>query len=607
MHILLFAAGLALAASGAAAGTTASHGISLLGEVKNPPEFTHLSYVNPNAPKGGELVEDAIGSFDSLHPFIARGEVGAGSGAIYDSLMASVRDEPSTSYGLLAKSVEVPDDVSWVIFNLRPEARWHDGSPLTANDVVFTFNILREKGRPLYRYYYANVAKAEALGPHQVKFHFSGPKNRELPSIMGQLAVLPQHWWKDRDFERTTLDPPLGSGPYRITKVDPPLTMTIERVKDYWGQNVPVMRGRNNFDVIRYEYYRDTAVAMEAFKAHRYDIRSENSAKNWATAYDFPAAKSGLVVKEAIPHSNPSGMQAFVFNTRKPMFQDRRVRYAIAHSFDFEWANKNLFYGQYVRTDSYFANSDYAARELPSADEVKLLEPYKDKIPPEVFTTVYQAPRSDGSGQDRAMLRKARDLLTEAGWTIKDGKLVDKDGKHLEFEVLLVQPDFERVLAPMRQPLERLGITMKLRVVDSAQYINRLREFDFDMVVSSWGQSLSPGNEQRDFWSAAAADRKGSRNLIGIKDPAIDALIEQLIAAETRPALIAATRALDRVLSWNHFVIPQFHLQTQRLAYWNRFGRPAVVPKYGVDLQAWWIDPEKDAALKRGEAALPKQ
>jgi len=607
MRIHTLAIGLALAASAASAATTVTHGMSLFGELKYPPDFTHLEYVNPDAPKGGELVEDVVGGFDSLNPFIVRGEAGAGSGAIYETLMTSVRDEPSTEYGLLAKSVEVPDDLSYVIFNLRPEARWHDGTPLTAEDLVFAFETLRDKGRPHYRYYYKDVAKAEALGPHQVKFHFSGPKNRELPHIMGQLPALPKHWWKDRDFERTSLDPPLGSGPYRIGKLDPPRSMVVERVKDYWGRDLPINRGRNNYDSIRYEYFRDQTVALEAFKAHQYDIRSETSAKNWATQYDFPALKSGLVIKEAIPHSNPTGMQGFAFNIRRPMFQDPRVRLAIAQTFDFDWANKNLFYGQYTRTDSFFSNSEFAARELPSADELKLLEPHRAKLPPEVFTQVYEAPRADGSGQDRNALRRARDLLTAAGWTVKDNKLVDKDGKPLEFEVLLVQPEFERVLNTMRQPLERLGIAMKLRVVDTAQYINRLRDFDFDMVVSSWGQSHSPGNEQRDFWSSAAADRKGSRNLIGIKDPTIDALIEQVIAADSRPALIAATRALDRALSWGHYVIPNFHLRTSRIAYWNRFGRPAKTPQYGVDFQTWWIDPDKDAALKRGEAALPKQ
>lgn len=607
MRIHTLAIGLALAASAASAATTLTHGMSLFGDLKYPPDFTHLEYVNPDAPKGGELVEDVVGGFDSLNPFIVRGEAGAGSGAIYETLMTSVRDEPSTEYGLLARSVEVPDDLSYVIFNLRPEARWHDGTPLTAEDLVFAFETLRDKGRPHYRYYYKDVARAEALGPHQVKFHFSGAKNRELPHIMGQLPALPKHWWKDRDFERTSLEPPLGSGPYRIGKLDPPRSMVVERVKDYWGRDLPINRGRNNYDSIRYEYFRDQTVALEAFKAYQYDIRSETSAKNWATQYDFPALKSGLVIKEAIPHSNPTGMQSFAFNIRRPMFQDPRVRLAIGQTFDFDWANRNLFYGQYTRTDSYFSNSEFAARELPSADELKLLEPHRAKLPPEVFTQVYEAPRADGSGQDRNALRRARDLLTAAGWTVKDNKLVDKDGKPLEFEVLLVQPDFERVLNSMRQPLERLGIAMKLRVVDTAQYINRVRDFDFDMIVSSWGQSHSPGNEQRDFWSSAAADRKGSRNLIGIKDPTIDALIEQVIAADSRPALIAATRAIDRALSWGHYVIPNWHLRTQRVAYWNRFGRPAKTPQYGVDFQAWWIDPEKDAALKRGEAALPKQ
>jgi len=603
---MIFAAGVALIAAGAMADTKVSHGLSLFGELKYPADFKHLDYVNPDAPKGGTLVRASIGGFDSLNPFVIRGESASGAGAIYDSLMGSVMDEPSTEYGLIAKTVEVPDDLSWVVFNLRPEARWHDGTPLTAEDVLFSFNILREKGAPLYRHYYANVAKVEALDPHRVKFSFSGPKNRELPQILGQLAVLPKHWWKDRDFERVTLEPPLGSGPYKIGRIDPGRSITIERVADYWGRDLPLNKGRNNHD-IRYEYFRDTTVSLEAFKAHQYDLRAETSAKNWATGYDFPALRAGLVVKEEIPNNNTQGMQGFVFNTRRALFQDRRVRLAIALTFDFEWANKNLFFGQYTRTDSYFANSELGARELPSPDELKLLEPYRDKVPPEVFTTVYEAPRSDGSGQDRGNLRKARELLEQAGWVVKDGKLADKDGKAFEFEVLLVQPDFERVIATMQKPLERLGITLRMRTVDTAQYQNRLREFDFDMVVGSFAQSQSPGNEQREFWSSAAAERRGSRNIIGIKDPAIDALIETLIAADSRPALVTATRALDRVLSWGHYVIPNFHSRNSRIAYWNRLGRPATMPKYGVDTAAWWIDPEKDAALKRGESSLKPQ
>jgi len=606
MRALIYAAAVALAASGAGAATTVTHGLSLFGDVKYPADFKHYDYVHPEAPKGGEMVRSAIGTFDSLNPFIIRGEPAAGSSAIYDSLMTSSMDEPSTEYGLVAKTVEVPDDLSWATFRLRPEARWHDGTPMTAADVVFSLETLKAKGAPIYRHYYANVAKAEALDPHTVKFSFSGPRNRELPQILGQITVLPRHYWKDRDFERTTLDPPLGSGPYKIGRIDPPRSITIQRFDGYWGRDLPVNRGRHNYDV-RYEYFRDTTVALEAFKAHQYDLRAENSAKNWATGYDFPALKAGLVLKEEIPNSNTQGMQGFVFNTRRPLFQDRRVRLAIAQTFDFEWANKNLFYGQYARTDSYFANSELGAREPPSADELRLLEPFRDKLPPEVFTQVYQAPRSDGSGQDRNNLRKARDLLEQAGWKVRDGRLTDKDGKPFEFEFLLVQPDFERVLATMQKPLERLGIVMRLRTVDTAQYQNRLREFDFDMVVGSFGQSQSPGNEQREYWSSAAAERRGSRNLIGIRDPVIDSLIESLIAAETRPALIAATRALDRVLCWGHYVVPNFHSRVTRLAYWNRFGRPTVVPKYGVDVAAWWIDPARDGATRRGEAGLKPQ
>ncbi|MDP6343752.1 MAG: extracellular solute-binding protein, partial [Alphaproteobacteria bacterium] len=432
-------------------------------------------------------------------------------------------------------------------------------------------------------------------------------KNRELPMIIGQLAILPKHYWQDRDFEGTTLEPPVGSGPYRIGKVDPGRSITYERVRDYWGRDLPVNRGRYNFDRLRYEYYRDRTVALEAFKANAFDFRRESTAKVWATQYDFPAIRKGLVIKEALPDGSPTGMQSFAFNIRRDKFKDRRVRQALAQTFDFEWSNKNLFFSQYSRTESYFSNSELASSGLPDAAQLKLLTPLKGQIPDEVFSKTYQAPKTDGSGKSRRNLRLAKRLLEAAGWKVKDGRLTNQaSGEAMQIEILLVQQGFERIVAPMVRAMERLGVAAKVRVIDTSQYINRVRDFDFDLMVAGWGQSLSPGNEQRDFWGSAAADRPGSRNYIGIKDPAIDKLIDHIIFADSRSELVAASRALDRVLLWNHFVIPNWHSRNDRIAYWNRFSRPAVKPKYGLGfIDTWWIDQGKEAslaeALKKGK------
>ena len=589
----------------AESGMTPSHGLSLHGGLKYGPAFTHFDYVNPDAPKGGTVRQSAIGTFDSLNPFILRGQSAAGIGLIYESLMTPSLDEPDADYGQIAESVEVADDISWVVFNLRPEARWHDGSPITADDVVYSFDILKTKGHPFYRAYYAAVERAEKLGPHKVKFVFRVGLNRELPKILGQLTVLPKAYYETHEFDKTTLEPPLGSGPYRIAELEPSRSITYGRIPDYWGQDLPVNRGTNNFDVIRIDYYRDRTVALEAFKAHEYDFRLENTAKVWATGYDFPAARQGFVIAEEIPHENPTGMQGFVFNTRRAIFQDRRLRRALAYAFDFEWTNANLFNGAYTRTTSYFSNSELAAQGLPSTEELALLEPFRDQIPDEVFTDIYQPPETDGSGNVRANLRSAKKLLEEAGWVIENGKLVHQgSGEPLEIEFLLVSPAFERIVGPLTQNLKRLGVASRIRTVDTAQYQNRLDQFDFDIVVASFGQSLSPGNEQLDFWGSSKADIEGSRNLIGVVDPAVDALIEAIIAAPDRAALVTATRALDRVLLWGHYVIPHWHIRTFRVAYWNRFGRPKVQPRFGLGFNTWWIDPDKDAALQRGEAAL---
>jgi microcin C transport system substrate-binding protein len=598
--IALFALALLGPASALAAGERLSHGMSLFGELKYPPDFKHFEYVNPEAPKGGAVKMEATGTFDTLNGFVIKGTPASGLNLIYDSLTESAQDEPSSEYGVIAETIETPEDLSWVAFNLRKEARWHDGKPITAEDVVFSFETLKAKGRPFYRYYYANVATAVAEGPHRVKFSFSGPKNRELPHIVGQLTVLPKHYWKDREFEATTLEAPPGSGPYRIGKVDPGRSISFERVADYWGRDLPVNKGRYNYDDIRFEYYRDRTVSLEGFKSHSFDFRLESTAKTWATQYQFPAVKQGRVIVKGIEHENPAGMQSFAFNIRRDKFKDRRVREALSYAFDFEWSNKNLFYGQYRRSESYFSNSELASSGLPDERELKFLTPLKGQIPEEVFTTTYRAPRSDGKGGIRGNLRKARKILQDAGWLIRDGRLVNEaSGQAMEIEFLVAQAAFERVVAPMVANMKKLGVKLSIRIVDTSQYINRVREFDYDMIVGSWGQSLSPGNEQRDFWGSAAAGRPGSRNLIGIKDPAIDKLIDHIIFAESRADLVAATRALDRVLLWNHFVIPNWHLNMFRIAYWNRFGRPEVRPKYGLGFtDTWWIDENKDQALK---------
>ena len=575
------------------------HALTLDERPKYGPDFTHLDYVNPDAPKGGTIRRHAIGSFDSFNPFIIKGDPAAGIGSLFETLMTATEDDSLTEYGLIAESVQVADDLSFVIYNLRPEARFHDGTPVTADDVVFSFNALKEKGQPFYRFYYANVAKVEALAPKRVKFSFSGPPNRELPQIIGQLPVLSKAYWSSRDFSKTTLEPPLGSGPYRIKAFEPGRHVTYERVEDWWGKDLPLNRGLYNFDVIRYDFFRDQVVALEAFKAHRYDFRTENSSKEWATGYDFPAKRDGRVKTVERPHASPTGMQGFVFNIRRAKFQDRSVRHALAYAFDFEWSNRQLFYGQYARTTSYFENSELAARKLPGADELKLLEPLRGRIPDEVFTQIYRPPQTDGSGNIRGNLRIAQRLLKKAGWRIADNRLVNAKGEPFKIEFLLVSPAFERVVTPFLRNLRRLGIEGRIRTVDASQYLNRLNDFDYDIIVSTFSQSRSPGNEQRSYWGSTAADQQGGRNFIGIKDTAIDALVENIAAAPDRQSLITATRALDRVLLWNHFVIPQWHIRSFRLAWWDRFGQPAQKPAYGVGFFSWWIDPAKDAALTK--------
>ena len=578
-------------AAGAETAVTPVHGIAMHGALKYPAGFKQFDYVNPDAPKGGEIRLAEIGGWDSLNPFIVKGETPGGADLPFETLLINAADEAFSEYGLIAESLETPPDRSWVIYTLRPQARWHDGKPITADDVMFSFDLLKAKGHPRFRFYYAAVDKVERLGDRRVKFSFKPGDNRELPLILGQLPILPKHYWQGRDFAATTLEPPLGSGPYRVASSDTGRTITYERVKDYWGANLAVRRGQNNFDRIRYDSYRDSTVALEAFKAGEYDWRLENEARKWATAYDdWAALKDGRGRKEALPNQRPAGMQAFVFNLRRDLFQDPRVRQALGYAFDFEWTNKTLFYGQYTRTGSYFANSELAATGLPGPLELKVLDPLRALMPPEVFTTVYQPPATDGDGTIRPNLRRAMALLEQAGWRVEDGKLV-KDGQPFAFEILLVQPTWERIALPFARNLARLGITASVRTVDTAQYKNRLDHYDFDMVVNVWGESQSPGNEQASFWGSESADHPGSQNMAGIKNPAVDALIEQVIAAPDRDALVARTRALDRVLLWNHYVIPHWYLGRDRLVWWDKFGRPAVTPADGVQLFSWWVRP----------------
>jgi microcin C transport system substrate-binding protein len=582
---------------------TVGQGVSMYDELKYGPGFTHFEYANADAPKGGNVRLAAIGTFDTLNPFILKGVAAAGMGEIFDTLLESSADEAFSEYGLVAESVELPEDRAWVIFRLRPEARFHDGAPITAGDVVWTFETLKSRGHPFYRAYYTRVAKAEALDPRTVKFIFSPGDNRELPLIVGQLPVLSKAYWSTRDFEKTTLQPPLGSGPYEVESVQPGRSIVYRRVKNYWGANLPVRRGRENFDTLRYDYYRDTTVALEAFKAGQYDFREENIAKNWATAYDIPAVRQGLIKKEQIPNEVPQGMQAYVYNTRRPIFQDRRVRQALGFAFDFEWTNKNLFYGAYTRTKSYFSNSDLASHGPPSPAELQILDPFRGREPPEVFTQAYEPPSTAGSGNIRPNLIEGLKLLTDAGWTVKDMRLVNARGEPLEFEILLADPSFERVTLPFTRNLERLGVTAVVRTVDTAQYQNRLDNFDFDMTVGGWPQSMSPGNEQIDYWTSGRADVPGSRNLAGIRDPVVDQLVELVIAAPNRQSLIDRTHALDRVLLWGQYVIPQWHLSYFRVAYWDKFGRPKSSPKYALGFDTWWVDAQKEAALVRREGA----
>ena len=576
--------------------TNISHAIAMHGEPKYDQNFISVEYVSNNAEKGGSIVRSAIGTYDTFNPFTLKGTSAAGIGLLYESLTVGSSDEAFTEYGLLAKSIEWPDDRSWVTFTLRDEAKWHDGKKITSDDVVWTFNTLMEKGHPFYKYYYGDVSEVIKITENKVKFEFSTNTNKELVLIVGQLPVLPKHYWENKNFEETTLDVPIGSGPYKVKSFDAGRSITYELDMDYWGfENniVPIKVGKDNMGSIRYDYYKDRGVEREAFKSGEIDFFSENTSKEWATGYDIDAVTEGLIKKELIPHENPQGMQAFAFNTRKDIFADKRVRKALSFAFDFEWTNKNLFYGAYKRTDSFFENSELASSGLPSQAELAYLNPYIDQLPKEIFNEEYSNPKTDGSGFIRNELQEATKLLQEAGWKLRDGKLENSNGEPFEFEILLVSPAFERIVLPFIDNLEKLGINASLRTIDSSQYQKRVESFDFDMVVFTFSQSLSPGNEQRNFWSSGAADTNGSRNIIGIKNNVIDLLIENLINAKDREDLITISRALDRVLLWNYYVIPQWHISAYRVLYWDMFDQPKQKPKYSLGFDTWWVNQNK--------------
>lgn len=581
--------------------TYRGHGLAMHGGLKYKAGFRSFDYVNPAAPKGGEIRLGAQGSYDSFNGFIIKGTAGIALGLTYDTLMVSSDDEPFSMYCLLCQSVEMPSDRSWVAFTLRADARWHDGKPVTVGDVIWTFETLKSKGAPFYRFYYGNVSKVKKTGPRTVRFSFSKGKNRELPLILGQLPVLPKHYWQGRDFGSTTLEPPLGSGPYRIESFEPGRSITYQRVANYWGARHPVMVGQYNYDRIRYDYYRDTTVMVEAVKGGAIDYRYELSSRHWATSYDVAAVTDGRLVKERLSHGRSAGMQAFIFNTRRPIFRDRQVRRALAYAYDFEWTNKTLQFSQFKRSRSFFENSELAATGLPQGRERDILNRFSSRLPRELFSTEYQPPSTDGTGNNRPQLRKALDILRSAGWDInkETRKLTHKrSGREMKFELLLADPKMERIVLPVKNNLARLGIEMSVRTVDSSQYIERRRKFDFDMIIGSWGQSLSPGNEQREFWSSKAANQEGSRNLAGLENSTVDQLIEMVIAAPNRAELVYRTRALDRVLQWQYIVIPHFYVPFDQMIFWNRFSRPKTVPLMGANVMTWWIDPAKEQALR---------
>ncbi|MBL8643215.1 MAG: ABC transporter substrate-binding protein [Rhodospirillaceae bacterium] len=591
------------------------HALSMYGLPKFGPHDIHGDTVNPKAPKGGTLRIGAVGSFDSFNSFAVKGVAAGGLNAlgndryfyVIEPLMARAGDEAYASYCLLCETTEVAADNSWQEFTLRREARWSDGAPITADDVVFTFDTLMTKGNPQYRFYWGDVERAEKINDRKVRFWFKTKDNAELPMVMGELPVLSKAFWSKRDVEAATLDVPVSSGPYRIGTFEQGRFITLKRDPNYWGKNLALNQGAYNFDEIRIDYYRDEDVSFEAFNAYQFDLRIENTSARWATAYETGAVKAGLMTKDSFTDGQPDTVQVFTLNLRRAKFADVRVRQALALAFDFDWGNKTLSYGLYAPMSSYYTGSELAATGLPQGEELQILEKYRAQIPSEVFTTPFTPPRTDGSGSNRGNLLKARALLSAAGWETKNGVLVHaKTGEKFEFEFLLAQQGLEKWVNPYLQNLARLGITGKIRLVDVTQYLNRLNAYDFDMLVGGTGQSLSPGNEQREMWGATAADRPGGRNLGGIKNPAVDAIIEDLVQAKTRESLVAHTRALDRVLLWNWYAVPMLSHGAIWWAYWNKFGHPARNALQGPHLATWWLDAEKAARVESDRKAVRK-
>ncbi len=573
------------------------HGVAMHGDLKYPKNFEKFDYADELAHKGGEIKLSSIGTFDNLNPYILKGVATWKAAYLFETLMRSSFDEPFSQYGLIAEGVKIPDDRSWVTFKLRNEAKFSDGSSITPEDVVFSFNILMEKGHPIYKTYYGQVDTVEKISKNEVKFSFKGEPNPELPLIIGyQLPIFSKKYWENKEFDKTTLDPPLGSGPYLVSDVKPGRSITLKKNPNYWGKDLNVNSGRFNFETIHTDFYRDETVALEAFKSGSYDFKLENSSKNWATAYDFKSVEKGQVLVEEIKYFRPSGMQGFAFNIRKNIFKNRNVRKALSYAFDFEWSNRNLFYGAYTRTKSFFDNSELSSQSLPNKKELKILENYRGKVPDEVFDTVFSPPNTENQENGlRKNLRIARRILKNEGWVIKNDILTNsKTNEVLEFEILLRSPLFERIVLPMKRNLKKLGINVSIRTVqDDSQYIRRLENFDFDMVVTNYGSIISPGNEQKNYWSSKTADLPGSPNIIGVKNPVIDEIIEKLISSKTRDELITHTRILDRILLFNYYLIPQFHIGHYRVAYWNKLSRPEISPKYDLGFDFWWYDPEK--------------
>ncbi len=573
------------------------HGMAVVGDLKLPEDFKQLPYVDVNAPKAGELRLGEEGTFDNLNPVIDRGTVAAGAGIIYDTLMKRSEDEVFGTYGLLAEAVSYPDDMSSVTFRLRPEAKWADGQPVTPEDVIFSLEKLKEHSA-LYSGYYRHVTGAEKTGDRDVTFRFDEKNNRELPSIVGDFPVLPKHWWegkdaqgKQRDISRTTLEPPMGSGPYKIGAVQPGSMIRYELRDDYWGKALPINLGQYNFRTISYTYFADADVEFEAFRAGTIDYRQENSSSRWITRYDFDAVKDGRVTKEALtnPFKATGIMQAFVPNMRRDMFKDARVREALNYAYDFEDLNKNLAYGGLKRVDSFFWGTELASSGLPQGKELEILNGLKDKVPARVFTTPYTNPVGGDPNKVRDNLRTAVSLLKDAGWELKGNRMVNaKTGQPLSFEILLNSQSQERTVMPYVTSLKKIGIDARLRIVDASQYINRIRSFDYDMMYGVWAQTMNPGNEQGDYWGSASVNRPGSRNYAGIADPAVDQLINMITFASNREDQVAAIKAMDRVLLANHYVVPMFYSGEARIAYWNRITHPQRLPEYSLGFPDTW-------------------